>query len=45
MIILALPGGERERPLAERLEDTSLKWAHGDSNTGPHPYQGCALAN
>ena len=21
------------------------KWAHGDSNTGPHPYQGCALAN
>ena len=20
-------------------------WAIGDLNTGPHPYQGCALAN
>jgi len=22
-----------------------LEWAHEDLNLGPHPYQGCALAN
>lgn len=27
-------GGSREK-----------QWAHEDSNLGPHPYQGCALAN
>ena len=23
----------------------SGKWAYEDSNLGPHPYQGCALAS
>ena len=36
---------------AKRLADTEIgealqrQWAHEDSNLGPHPYQGCALAN
>ncbi len=33
---------------AESLTDFSagviFEWAHEDSNLGPHPYQGCALA-
>ncbi len=28
-----------------RSRSTDCKWAHEDSNFGPHPYQGCALAN
>jgi hypothetical protein len=31
---------------AERFAILEGKWwAIGDLNTGPHPYQGCALAN
>ncbi len=38
---------EYEKPfdLFENMSELKEWWAIGDLNTGPHPYQGCALAN
>jgi hypothetical protein len=38
-------GAERANLHRRNFGELVSEWAHEDSNLGPHPYQGCALAN